>query len=78
MSRVMKKGFPPEVLKDANSTRKYFINTAVDDLGWRVGVIYHDVVRTLLEGDLADDDDETLARAFFTRQYLVCGQKAAA
>jgi hypothetical protein len=56
-------------------TEKFLINYGVEDLGWRMGAIYAGVVRTLLECNLPQDDDELFAHEFFSkviRQLDLC------
>lgn len=52
---------------DLPTLHNFLKGIAVDDLGWRIGAIYRDVVKTLLSSDLPEDDDEALAQAFFLR-----------
>jgi hypothetical protein len=61
------KGVPPEHKSPVKALQDFLLSTAVEDLGWRVGNRYKSVVKALLQGDIPDDDDETITQGFFIK-----------
>lgn len=64
----------PAAKKDKLKNRKwateFLTGSPLKDLGWRIGDIYREVVRTLLMQDLSDDTDVFFAHEFFTKVIL--------
>lgn len=57
-------------LKSRKWATKFLTESPLRELGWRVGGIYMEVVRTLLMQDLSDDTDKIFAHEFFTKVIL--------
>ena len=54
-------------LTSRQAWREYMLNHVVEDLGWRMGKLYRDAVKTLLDSSLPTDD---AGDAFFAQQFL--------
>ncbi|KAJ5827332.1 protein kinase [Penicillium robsamsonii] len=54
-------------LTSREAWREYMLDHVVEDLGWRMGKMYQDAVRTLLDSSLPTDD---AGDAFFAQQVL--------
>ncbi|KAJ8105040.1 hypothetical protein OPT61_g10423 [Boeremia exigua] len=54
-------------MTDRTAWQQYTMKASEAELNWRVGKIYHDVVRTLLRGDLQEDDDVLFSQQYFSR-----------
>jgi hypothetical protein len=65
--------FPPnekQKLADPEWSRSYLLKQGVDDLGWRMGAIYHEAVKALLTCNLPGDDVDSFAHEFFKRVII--------
>ncbi|KAK3365122.1 hypothetical protein B0T24DRAFT_598424 [Lasiosphaeria ovina] len=68
---IARKGMPEEHKKSDEAFHRYLVTHGAADMAWRVGGLYRDVVKTLLEGNLPDKDDEATAQGYFITVHFI-------